>query len=559
MASKVHEEPVSKLRRSGSMGVVMITLTTFLLFSLVLYKRAFNTDSDRQYEEVLSAIRHIAGGYKDPSSTPSISLSTQVTDKEFDRSISQISSMLVRAESFLSWVTDDARININLKPPSYSRWDLIANADVHIVFKLVKYIRHHLSSDEGKQKLLHLMNEGHQCSPLQAAQQEYISNFIKMDICSEVEWYKLAQLAWPQAKVFFDVGANKGYLGSLFLTLWGGGGLNASPADVYGHATKLGSWKGSRNPAGYCRDGHNFGIQSYCPDNRYRDENTGKCMMIDLGVRVFSFDGSSYLTSALNGIITNQLFPTDLPDYETRRQMWKYSNYAVSNQIGTAKFTKQTKEKNAGYEGGGIRPGAPDTETEEVPMTTVEAMIKHLGLSDLDLLKIDTEGNDNNVLDGAEIALRNQIGMFTFEGGLGITFSKEMVETFNGWGYNCYSTSRAGLFKWNGSCMKEKYLGGFKAKDKGNIFCVSRRKAPMAALAFEILSFPLMIDFQLKNDALNLSKGDQKLAHFMFNQTKPKGMDIEIEFGNDIDSSLLTSLYVNIYGFCKPWPACAKE
>ena len=31
-----------------------------------------------------------------------------------------------------------------------------------------------------------------------------------MDICSEIEWYKVAHLAWPEAKSIIDVGANKG-------------------------------------------------------------------------------------------------------------------------------------------------------------------------------------------------------------------------------------------------------------------------------------------------------------------------------------------------------------
>lgn len=74
-----------------------------------------------------------------------------------------------------------------------------------------------------------------------------------MDICSEIEWYKLVQLCWPTASIIFDVGANKGYLGSLFLALWGGNGLGISPAVVFETATKLNTWKNSRNPAGYCR------------------------------------------------------------------------------------------------------------------------------------------------------------------------------------------------------------------------------------------------------------------------------------------------------------------
>jgi hypothetical protein len=40
--------------------------------------------------------------------------------------------------------------------------------------------------------------------------------------------------------------------------------------------------------------------------------------------------------------------------------------------------------------------------------------------------------------------------------------------------------------------MLDKYMGGFKASDKGNVFCVSRSRAPRAALLFDALAFPLL-------------------------------------------------------------------
>ena len=51
---------------------------------------------------------------------------------------------------------------------------------------------------------------------------------------------------------------------------------------------------------------------------------------------------------------------------------------------------------------------------------------------------------------GAKNAVTNYLGMITFEGGKGVTLSKEMIADFDSLGYSCYSTSRAGLFKWNG-------------------------------------------------------------------------------------------------------------
>ena len=60
--------------------------------------------------------------------------------------------------------------------------------------------------------------------------------------------YKVVQLAWPNAKYFMDIGANKGYLGSLFISLWGGEGLGISPINIFNIANKLEVWKTSKNP-----------------------------------------------------------------------------------------------------------------------------------------------------------------------------------------------------------------------------------------------------------------------------------------------------------------------
>jgi FkbM family methyltransferase len=58
--------------------------------------------------------------------------------------------------------------------------------------------------------------------------------------------------------------------------------------------------------------------------------------------------------------------------------------------------------------------------TYAVSLTTIEAECSRLGLSELDLLKVDTEGNDFHVLEGAASLLRKQlIGVVQFEYGPG--------------------------------------------------------------------------------------------------------------------------------------------
>ena len=65
-----------------------------------------------------------------------------------------------------------------------------------------------------------------------------------MSICSEIEWYKVAQLTYPEATKIVDVGGNKGYLGSLFVALWGGGGYATAPAILFDISKKTEIWKG---------------------------------------------------------------------------------------------------------------------------------------------------------------------------------------------------------------------------------------------------------------------------------------------------------------------------
>lgn len=128
-----------------------------------------------------------------------------------------------------------------------------------------------------------------------------------MDICSEIEWYKVAQLSHPHARTFIDVGANKGYLAALFISLWGGGKSGINPLSVYEHATATNIWEGSRNPTGFCKDGMNMGIALYCPTSR---DNEGVCEDYSEDVVVYSIDGSGILTNTMNNLISSQVLPT---------------------------------------------------------------------------------------------------------------------------------------------------------------------------------------------------------------------------------------------------------
>lgn len=592
--------------RAVSACRIITVLTFFGVLSLILYRSVFNLSGENEFHDLSTAVHQLASGLTTTtraaeqgiivnenikvvsalavkeaekksqvvssaragpqtgssqttgpagSTITTVSAVSNLEDEE--GSMEDIKALLRRGQDFMEWVLGNSNGTSSVP---FIRWDKVSFADIHIIHRLVSVIRFYMASAGGKKMLLHLLGNGRQCSPLQAAQQELISRYIKMDICSEVEWYKLLHLGWPEAKRFFDVGANKGYLGSLFLTLWGGGRLKASPKDVLSIAMSMNAWKGSRNPSGYCRDGENNAIHSFCPAKDLREKSTGRCDTLNEDVEVYSFDGSSYLTRTLNTIISAKLGIAG--GDAAKGPKWVYNNFAVSDVEGTARFTKQDENTNAGYEGGGIKKSikaedlsrilTPVVETEEVPMTSLDAFIKKYNISTVDLLKIDTEGNDNKVINGAKKIISEQAGFVAFEGGSGVTLSKQMIVEFSKSGYACYSTSRAGLFKWSDGCMKDKYTGGFRAKDKGNIFCVNRKRAPLAAFAYELLSFPTSIEYVLSKSSGSALKSLKKVLNDVDNKKD------ELVLASKIDAAALVPLYINTKGFCRPFPQCAR-
>jgi hypothetical protein len=170
-----------------------------------------------------------------------------------EKSIQLVSSLYSKLSQSLLWAAASTKETIV--------WSRVSNSDVHILNSLARYLKPIVensiskandnptsSTKEEIEKLQTLMTEGYQCTNLQAKQQEVISTVIKFDICSEIEWYKVIHLAWPEATTFLDIGANKGYLGSLFVGLWGGGGLGISPKKIFDLSKTRHLWDASRNP-----------------------------------------------------------------------------------------------------------------------------------------------------------------------------------------------------------------------------------------------------------------------------------------------------------------------
>ncbi|WIA15679.1 hypothetical protein OEZ85_002305 [Tetradesmus obliquus] len=162
---------------------------------------------------------------------------------------------------------------------------------------------------------------------------------------------------------------------------------------------------------------------------------------------------------------------------------------AMSNYSGTADFPSDCDElcqlpMNKG--------SAAASSANAVPVTTVDAMMEQLGLQQLFLLKIDTEGFDVLVLQGARKALAaHKIDMVLFEyHGIGLwgktpAFTlKAVTEDMEMLGYICYLEGKL-LTRLTG-CWND----AFEFKAWSNVVCVASTKPLQAVLrAYSLAPF----------------------------------------------------------------------
>jgi len=190
-----------------------------------------------------------------------------------------------------------------------------------------------------------------------------------------------------------DVGANKGYLGALFLGLWGGGGLKVTPRTIYDIAVKDNMFAGAMRIQGFCEDGLDYAIPLFCP-NHSRNVTTGICNEENLSVSVHSVEGNTILAKTIQNVITYNMTHENVRSGKS----WKYHNYALSETEGTVWFTKSGEgELFLGWEGGKIENQHVPNKTLPVTMTTVDLFIQNQHIENLDILKIDAEGSDMSV------------------------------------------------------------------------------------------------------------------------------------------------------------------
>ena len=133
----------------------------------------------------------------------------------------------------------------------------------------------------------------------------------------------------------------------------------------------------------------------------------------------------------------------------------------------------------------------PNLNAEIVPLVTIDAFCRDNNIEHVDLIKIDAEGSDADVVDGAAETIESRgVWMVTIEGGSMCMGDDQwlmgdgLVERLNSYGFDCYANGQGVAMYRLTHCFHPRLCDIFKPPSppqNSNVYCVSRIKAPELA------------------------------------------------------------------------------
>jgi len=298
-----------------------------------------------------------------------------------------------------------------------------------------------------------------QCSADQKMFQYENHDLVKPAICDTDSPWHLTQLALPDASVFIDIGANRGYTGARIFGLWSPGyNLNRRSlrelAEVYDKTNKqqdtVCSEASFTDEPLFCP-----GIHKFSAIKSTRD----KCLF-RRSIRVFSFEGQEYHASSVAKMAARrwpllhrsssinasagQTYSSSVAAATMHSKSnqhgrktevsasWEIIHAALTGPsvaVGSKGFFRVAKDESGGLEILDAKAQAAweashsnntsrgnEPNLAPVSVTTVDQFCKERGLDTVDVLKIDAEGEDRKIISGANETLsRRNVKMLTFE------------------------------------------------------------------------------------------------------------------------------------------------
>jgi len=293
-------------------------------------------------------------------------------------------------------------------------------------------------------------------------------------------WMRLVHLVMPRASVFVDIGSNKGYTAARFYSLWNPE-LGLTAPKWYKTMQQV-----SRDPeissCGQCNDCRedteafaSVGARMCGPESAHTTNPNAKRTLQQAGqvscnhrqdkytpIRVYSFDGNNVLVNAVkNGIKTlagndaklkegtsNNFLPEYLPGNPgyLLEKYWSVEQQAFSDVYEPGKTLTFIESAEVGHIADD-RNDKTKGRRVTVPVLTVDQLMIREGLDYIDFLKIDTEGFDLMVIEGAQKSLsQHKVGILLFELNTvwpkmfkgSSTPLKQVITELGGKGYVCY-------------------------------------------------------------------------------------------------------------------------
>ena len=363
------------------------------------------------------------------------------------------------------------------------------------------------------------------CTPAEARIQGKFVEAAKVRGCPSADdaFMRLAHAVMPHARVFVDIGSNKGYTAARFYELWSPQvGLNAAAL----HASLLVVAPGSKEltECGACGDCHDSNgplvspVSRLCsreasqttnPNVPQAQHTDGLCREMAASfqpIRVFSFDGNPDMVngvrkaaadfvdkarggaSKLEGVAN--VPPERLPRVASDRLLdfWKLEHAAFMDEYTPGKtVTFSLGEGETGHmQNVGGRKEAARAKTQqptrlaEVPVLTVDALLAREHLDHVDVLKIDVEGHDPLVLRGAKQTLRaGRATLVMFEYNVfAVEPLADTTRAMEGFGYVCYLEGKNALLKLTHGC----WSSPLEMRRWSNVLCAYAGSAQGLAL-----------------------------------------------------------------------------
>lgn len=241
---------------------------------------------------------------------------------------------------------------------------------------------------------------------------------MRFTICLDWPW-EITQMLYPDADMFFDVGANRGYTAAHIMSLWSPGSNLHRNQLLHNYEAAKADLKNSEQINTFCNDGGQTDVPLVCAGQpAFRSQCNNK-----RSITVHSFDGQ--LTHYQDAhMMMDKHYKHLHPNYKHNpletgtKATWHYHHVAMTDSFDPEYpmgfflvVTHETGRLVKMKKGDGI----PDGHIL-INVTTVDHFCAQNKIDKVDFLKVDAEGADVEVLKGANYTIRHRnVKMLTFE------------------------------------------------------------------------------------------------------------------------------------------------